>query len=1101
MRRTIRWAVPTVVAGLVAISVPALASTPPSHTVTAPAAGATTTVTWTGTIPPGVNPASQCTGAPGTEDDHTIELQVPAGLYDSATTEATFTIRWGDAGDDEILSVTGPDGTTGNSDGSANSEMVVINDPKPGTYTVSACPFLATAPEAYTGELTLRSSSRGAGEASLPAADAQGLSFGPSVPADPQRDESEPEIRIDDDGNAVTCGPTGFSNAAEYAQISMDGGDQFHLIGEEPRGQQGSGGGGDCGLAFGVERNAEDKFQYAYTGLGPLTGFTTSTSPDNAHRITTGGPQGNGLTAKGGLADRQWMAFLDADTVLLSYNQQQPRNVVVQRSDNGGLTYNDVDLDPDRQGVIASSSPDFPGPMHSMPANLVYPGAPAGEYVAFYGWNASGSEGGEDYSYVNFAISEPGSNGLVWHDCRVARIPAGDGGLGAFTVADNDVEGNIYLTYADTKAYHSYLTTLTADKVSACAGANTDESPALTNPGWSTPVQVDRGNVRSTVFPWLAANGEPGRVAIAFYGTETDGDPNTGAFKASWDVYVNQSLNALSGTPTISQVKATTHPFHYDSICLMGLGCDLAAPPGDRSLADFFAIDYDPKAKKLMVVYDQSAKQPDEAAGRIATPAVLTQTGGPSNGGGTVEPDTRPVVRDESADPAGDATADYSNINLAVPPPSPASTNVPAMDFRSQRISPEIDPASGAGVADGGFTVTLRLADLSDGALEQALQDTKSGSLLWIFRFVNGYTASAASARWSPAGGFSFGYNDYTVKSAECGSSGDKCQVYPGDQPLKGKVDQAAGTITLSVPRDYLKGLSGPTGPGQRPALVKASPSTRFYDATAFSLGNTSPDPTTQSFLYPIDNPPAMDFLLPSPAGGAGGTGAGSGTAPGGSGGGTTPTACAATAGFKSVSVTPRGTGLRFAFVRRQPDRAVTVDVFRVSQRGRVLDQRRVAHFTNRTRAFSWNGRTDGHAVGAGYYFARLAVPTSGGRSERRRATLERKGGRFVRRPAFALRERCGTLQSFKLVRPVFGGRTATPLNASYRLGRRARVSAQITSGSETVRRYKVRRRSANRTYRIKVPARTLARGEYRVRITVVRGRRTTRGAITGRRL
>jgi hypothetical protein len=750
MRWTVRRVVPVVIAAFALAAIPTEASTPPSHAVTVPPSGSTTTVTWTGTIPPGTNPTSSCDVLPG--DSHEIQLQVPAGLYDSATAEATFKIRWTDPDQDEILTVRGPGDSSGSSDGSSNSEMVLLNDPKAGTYTVEACPFLATAPQDYTGELTIRSSARGAGEASLPAADAQGLAFSPSVPADPQRDESEPEIRVDDDGNAVSCGPTGFSNAAEYAQISMDGGDQFHLIGEEPRGQQGSGGGGDCGLAFGVRRNSQNKFQYAYTGLGPLTGFTTSTSPDNGHRITTGGPQGNGNTAKGGLADRQWMAFLDDDTVLLSYNQQVPRNIVVQRSDNGGLTYND--LDPahpaDRQGVIASASPDFPGPMHSLPARLVYPGAGADEYVAYYGWNASGSEGADDFSYVNFAISEPGSDGLVWHNCRVARIPADDGGLGAFTVADNDREGNMYLTYADTKAYHSYLTTLTADKVRNCTGANTDTSDALTNPGWSAPVQVDRGNVRSTVFPWLAANGEPGRVAIAFYGTESDGDPNTGAFKASWDVYVNQSLNALDASPAISQVKATTHPFHYDSICLNGLGCDLAAPPGDRSLADFFAIDYNPKTRKLMVVYDQSAKQPDEASGRIATPAVVTQTAGPSNGGGAVEPDTRPVVRAESADPAGDATADYSNTSVGVPPPAPASINTPAMDFRSQAVGPEVDPATGAGVADGGFTVTLRLADLSDGALNDALQKTKSGSLLWIFRFVNGYTASAASARWSP---------------------------------------------------------------------------------------------------------------------------------------------------------------------------------------------------------------------------------------------------------------------------------------------------------------------------------------------------------------
>ncbi|MEA2313220.1 MAG: hypothetical protein QOE28_3188, partial [Solirubrobacteraceae bacterium] len=789
-------------AATVAVAVlagPSAASTPASHTVTAQPPPSSQTVTWTGTIPPGADPLSDCNAAAVT-DDHTIKLQVPAGFYDSASSQATFKISWADTSQDEILTVNGPDGTVGSSDGSGNSEIVNANDLKGGTYTVSACAFTGSAPTQYTGTLTFSTGGK-SGEPSLPAADSQGLSFSASVPADPQRDEAEPDIRTDADGNVVTCGPTGFSGASDYAQISSDGGDQFHLIGEEPRGQQGSGGGGDCGLAFGVKPNGNGKYTYAYTGLGPLTGFTTSTSPDNGHTLTTGGPQGNGNTAKGGLADRQWMAFLDANTVLLSYNQQQPRNVVVQKSTNGGLTYNDLDpANPlDRQGVIASANPDFPGPMRSMPAKLANPAAGADQYVAYYGWNASDAK----FAYVNFAISDP--TGLVWHNCQVAKLSLDDsGGLGAFTVSDNDRDGNIYLTYADKKGFHSYLTTLTHDKLASCTGANDADTATLTNPGWSAPVQVDRGNVRSTVFPWLAAGGEPGRVAVAFYGTESDGDPNDGAFKASWDVYVNQSLNALDGSPAFSQVKATTHPFHYDSICLRGLACDLAQPKGDRSLADFFGITYDKKTGKLMVVYDQGAKKPDEAIGHVATPAAVTQIGGPSNGGGAVAAG-RPVLRDGNDDPTGDAIADYSNTNHGSPNP----TNVPAMDFKGDVTSDEVNLTNGAKVTDGGFTVKLTLADLSDTALQNALSATKSGSLLWIFRFVNGYQASAALARWSPAGGFTFGYNDYTTASGQCGSSDEKCQVYPGDKAIQGKVDQKAGTITLSVPRKYLSGLAG----------------------------------------------------------------------------------------------------------------------------------------------------------------------------------------------------------------------------------------------------------------------------------------------------
>ena len=857
----------TAVLALLASSAPA--STPPSQQVPIPAAPGSKTVTWTGTLSPGAGPASDCNLAPP-GDSHTIDLQVPAGFYGSAQSSATFTISWDDPANDEVLTVNAPDGSTvGSSDGSNNSEVVSASNLKGGKYEVLACNFLATTPQDYTGTFTVTTIA-GAGEPSMPAADAKGLAFSASVPADPQRDEAEPLMHIDRDGNIYGCGPTGFSGASDYAQVSTDGGDQFHLLGEEPRGQQGLGGGGDCGLASGVSRNADGNYQYAYAGLGPLTGFTTSTSADNGHNIQNAGPQGNTNTAQGGGADRQWLTFLDDHTVLLNYNQQQPRNIVVQKSTDGGLTYlpgNDT---------ISSPNPDFPGPMGSMPARLVDPNAGAHDYVAYYGWNSSDA----DNSYVNFAISD--ETGLNWHNCLVKKIPLTDsGGLGAFTVADNDNAGNIYLTYSDEKAFHTYLTTLTHDKLAGCSDGTTTQP--TTDPGWSTPVQVDREGVRTTVFPWLAAGGDPGRVAIAFYGTKTDGDPNGGDFKASWDVYVNQSLNALSANPAVSQVKATTHPFHYDSICLLGLACDLSQPPGDRSLADFFAIDYNPVSDRLSVIYDQGAKMPDEAAGHVATPMVITQQGGPSNGGSTVT-EKHPVLADRSVDHKGDALADYSNLSPLVAGPDPRPTNVPALDLLSQKVGKQTDPATGKELAAGGFDVTLKLADLSRSALQGALTATKSQSLLWIFRFVNGYQASAASARWSPAQGFTFGFNDYTTGSAQCGSDGEKCQLFPGNKKLEGSVDRTTGTITLSVPRAYLRGLSGGTGPFERPAIVKAAPGTRFYDATAFTLGNVSPDPATQSFLYPIDNPPAMDFLLPA-AGGTGGGGGGGG----GSGGGGAP--------------------------------------------------------------------------------------------------------------------------------------------------------------------------------------------------------------------
>ena len=119
----------------------------------------------------------------------------------------------------------------------------------PGTYRVLAIGYANAAPTDYTDTLTVTTKS-GSTAASVPSADAQSLSFSAAVPADPQRDEAEPLMEIDRAGNIYTCGPTGFSNASDYAQVSTDGGEQFHLLGTAPRGQQGYGGGGERESAF-----------------------------------------------------------------------------------------------------------------------------------------------------------------------------------------------------------------------------------------------------------------------------------------------------------------------------------------------------------------------------------------------------------------------------------------------------------------------------------------------------------------------------------------------------------------------------------------------------------------------------------------------------------------------------------------------------------------------------------------------------------------------------------------------------------------------------------------------------------------------------------
>jgi hypothetical protein len=248
---------------------------------------------------------------------------------------------------------------------------------------------------------------------------------------------------------------------------------------------------------------------------------------------------------------------------------------------------------------------------------------------------------------------------------------------------------------------------------------------------------------------------------------------------------------------------------------------------------------------------------------------VVTQIGGPSLGGGSVSGGNRPVLRQSSTDPTGDALANYSEL-FGVPPGTPPTpVNEPAGDLRSLTIGPR---------TGGGFTVTMRLASLSPAALNQALSDTNSASLLYVLRFANGFQPSAVTARYSPTHGWSFKYNDYDTLNTEClalpSTSSDKCLAFGvRGTTLRGRVNAGAGTITMSVPpkfpggRALLVALAGGQGPGQRPHQVQATSGARFYDASAFTFGDSQDTDgvvgETQTYLYPMDNTPAMDFRMP----------------------------------------------------------------------------------------------------------------------------------------------------------------------------------------------------------------------------------------------
>src|SRR5690242_1835628 len=143
-------AVLAIAGGALAFATVGSSSEPASQDVTVPSAGSSTSVQWTGTIPPNANPTSDCSQATGTvaNDSHGITVHVPSTGYSGLKTTFTFQISWTPANptgaedaNDEILTVMSDNGDEadqsstreiGSSDTSNTTETVVATNLAPG---------------------------------------------------------------------------------------------------------------------------------------------------------------------------------------------------------------------------------------------------------------------------------------------------------------------------------------------------------------------------------------------------------------------------------------------------------------------------------------------------------------------------------------------------------------------------------------------------------------------------------------------------------------------------------------------------------------------------------------------------------------------------------------------------------------------------------------------------------------------------------------------------------------------------------------------------------------------------------------------------------
>ena len=70
-----------------------------------------------------------------------------------------------------------------------------------------------------------------------------------------------------------------------------------------------------------------------------------------------------------------------------------------------------------------------------------------------------------------------------------------------------------------------------------------------------------------------------------------------------------------------------------------------------------------------------------------------------------------------------------------------------------------------------------------------------------------------------------------------------------------------------------------------------------------------------------------------------------------------------------------------------------------------------------------------------------------------------------------------------------------------YRLSSSARATVTITKGKKVVKRYKAVNRAGGKTYRLTLPARRRARGDYRIRLQATGSRARVNTVLVARRL
>lgn len=650
-----------------------------------------------------------------------------------------------------------------------------------------------------------------------------GITFGHAVVVDHQRVSGEPSLSISPTLNTngshdiFVSAPYGFSDTTSFIWKSEDGGQTFHLVGDEapPEGKPAMtcAGGGDSSI---VNDNSGNLY---FADLQGLTDVSDSVSVDGGNSFVTTCNSANDTGV-----DRPWLAAYgdplsngrlymtvddteqcDPDTCGLG---QVGSNLLQLTSASGtnALTQTFSPLpgqqvEPD--GIVGGAVVD----QRNGDLYLVHTAFTDGDGKILGGGDASGNDnaivvdrfpGG--YSQSVETPIPPGSISVCkpynpTGPCTSENVVVSPLDANGNSTVNNgqdfspiaiDRSGNLYVAWAQSPV----------DSSGNVDGPTTIYMATSTDGGatWTKPISVSThvGGLHTNVLPWLVA-GTAGRVDLVWYGTPTlgscPGEPcGAGFISGTWNVYMAQTVNAVTSSgaananPSFTAAKVSEYPVHTGQICEFGIACTTG---GDRGLLDFIQVQADPSGA-ADIVYADGANDDFNGGETSGLVDFVQQVGGPSLYGGNLSGGT---VRSGSS--PGSPAAYYA-ANGSETPAAPGS---------NMRIVSSSVAKSGTN-----YVVTMKVGSLASLLPDPTLGGTDA---VWLTRWElpNPHPTTASqghifyAAMESDNGGTPTFYDGDSICGVPPSNPQEHCKLiaYPPAHTIKGTYT-ASGTITLTVP-------------------------------------------------------------------------------------------------------------------------------------------------------------------------------------------------------------------------------------------------------------------------------------------------------------